>query len=160
VVATQDQAWVRDESVYVLGALEQGDRIYFGVGRGDAHFFWDATEIIWTVTYSDTQITSILPEPQGAIPGDFRLYQNYPNPFNPDTIIKFDLPKSTHISLYVHDLLGRKVARLVDDNLQGGYHQVLWSGVSTDGSYVPSGVYITRLLTPECTRSIKMLLLK
>jgi hypothetical protein len=160
IVATQDQAWVSDESVYVLGALGQGDHIYFGVGRGDAHYFWDATEIVWTVTYSDSQITSTLPDPQGAVPDDYRLYQNHPNPFNPDTVIKFDLPKSTHISLLVYDLLGREVARLVDRHTEQGHYETVWDGRDANGRRVPSSIYTARLMTPDYANSIKMLLLK
>jgi hypothetical protein len=49
IVATTDQDWVTDPSTYNLGTLAAGDRIYFAVDREDANYFWDATEIIWTI---------------------------------------------------------------------------------------------------------------
>ncbi len=61
-----------------------------------------------------------------APPVAYRLHQNYPNPFNPETIIAFELPKTTRVVLSVYDLLGRKIATLVDDVLPGGSHRVLF----------------------------------
>jgi hypothetical protein len=49
IVATTDQDWVTDPTTYNLGTLAAGDRIYFAVDREDANYFWDATEIIWTI---------------------------------------------------------------------------------------------------------------
>ncbi|MBA7715823.1 hypothetical protein ES703_124881 [subsurface metagenome] len=49
IVATTDQDWVTDPNMYNLGTLQAGDRIYFAVDREDANYFWDATEIIWTI---------------------------------------------------------------------------------------------------------------
>jgi hypothetical protein len=49
IVATTDQDWVTDPTTYNLGTLAAGDRIYFAVDREDANYYWDATEIIWTI---------------------------------------------------------------------------------------------------------------
>jgi len=104
-----------------------------------------------------------------GLPLAYALSQNFPNPFNPQTTIRFALPAATEIRIMVYDLLGREVARLVDGLMQPGYHRVVWEGKGSSGSPVPSGIYIARLLvpdalgrgvTPEYTKSIKMLLLK
>ena len=94
------------------------------------------------------------------IPTEFALHQNYPNPFNPNTTIMYDLPKVGEVSLIVYDLLGREVVRLVDGYVEAGYHQVVWNGTGVRGRNLPSGIYIARLVAPECTKSIKMVLLK
>ena len=49
------------------------------------------------------------------VPNNFVLSQNYPNPFNPTTVIEYQVPKSTNVSLVVYDLLGREVQTLVND---------------------------------------------
>jgi hypothetical protein len=49
IVATTNQDWVTDPTTYNLGTLAAGDRIYFAVDREDANYYWDATEIIWTI---------------------------------------------------------------------------------------------------------------
>ncbi len=90
----------------------------------------------------------------------FSLSQNYPNPFNPVTTIRFELPAAGMVSLVVHDILGREVARLVDRYTQPGYYQAVWSGRTKTGQELPSGIYIARLVTPKYSKSIKMVLLK
>ncbi len=93
-------------------------------------------------------------------PTGFVLAQNYPNPFNPTSIIRYDLPQASHVSLVVYDLMGREITRLVDTDLGPGYHSAVWDGVNSRGTLVPSGIYIARLVTPAYSKSIKMVLLK
>ena len=95
-----------------------------------------------------------------SIPTVYSLSPAYPNPFNPTTTIRFGLPTATDIEFIVYDLLGREVDRLLDRQLDPGYHQVVWRGRDARGRSLPSGVYIARLVTPQYTKSIKMLLLK
>jgi len=56
--------------------------------------------------------------------------------------------------------MGREVIRLRQEHLEAGYHQVLWDGGDEAGREIASGIYIARLVTPEFTKSIKMVLLK
>ena len=93
-------------------------------------------------------------------PTRYRLLAAYPNPVNPATTIQFELTKSTDVTLVVYDILGREVARLVDGDWPVGYHHLVWDGRLTTGQAARSGIYIARLVTPEYTKSIKMLLLK
>ncbi len=95
-----------------------------------------------------------------GIPAKYALHQNYPNPFNPNTTIRFALPEAAEVYLVVYDLLGREVARLVDGYMEPGYHQTQWDGRTAAGTEIPSGIYIARLVTPEYTKTIKMVLLK
>jgi hypothetical protein len=93
-------------------------------------------------------------------PAEFELAQNYPNPFNPTTQIAFSLPTAGHAELAVFDLLGRRVATLVDGSLTSGVHQVEWSGSNGDGESAAAGVYFYRLTAGAQTETRKMLLLK
>ncbi len=113
------------------------------------------------------QAGRIIRSPVGALDtshsfyiGPFDLGQNYPNPFNLQTTIQFALPVTTHVTILVYDLLGREVVRLIDGFREPGYQQVVWNGRTATGKAVPSGIYIARLVTPDYTKSIKMLLLK
>lgn len=98
--------------------------------------------------------------PHAQLPENFALHQNFPNPFNPATTLKFDLPRAMPVRLVIFNILGHEIAHLVDDTLEPGYHQAVWSGKTAEGREVPSGIYLARLITPEYTKVIKMLLLK
>jgi hypothetical protein len=76
-----------------------------------------------------------------AVPTAYALEPAYPNPFNPETVIGYALPEAAVVHLAVYDVLGRAVARLVDGPVAAGRHRAVF-----DGSGVPSGVYVVRLV--------------
>ncbi len=88
-------------------------------------------------------------------PGSFTLYQNYPNPFNPVTHLEFEISKAGFVSLNVYDILGNKVAVLVNEKKSPGNYKVEF-----DGSDLPSGVYYYRLEAGTELLTKKMLLVK
>ncbi len=89
------------------------------------------------------------------IPETYQLYQNYPNPFNAITKIKYELNFATNVKLIVFDILGRKVATLVNQYQNPGLNVVTF-----DGSSFASGVYFYRLETDRFTDIKKMVLVK
>jgi len=120
-----------------------------------------------TTTYSpssgSTQVSSFtLPQSTTAIttqpnnlPTRFALDNNYPNPFNPSTIIGFSIPYSTHVTLEVYNVLGQKVAQLVNGNLAAGHY-----AYSFNANNLSSGVYLYRIQTDKFVSVKKMLLTK
>jgi hypothetical protein len=94
-----------------------------------------------------------------AIPKEFALRQNYPNPFNPSTTIKFDVPKSTHVTLSVYNILGALVTTLVDEDCSAGSYTVQWNGQARNGS-VASGIYFTVIRAGDFRKTVKMILMK
>jgi hypothetical protein len=94
-------------------------------------------------------------EPGAGLPEAFVLNQNYPNPFNPATTIKFELPEASDVTLEVFDLTGRKVATLIQERRNAGYHQV-----NFNASRLASGMYIVRMQAAGKTFVKKMTLLK
>lgn len=89
------------------------------------------------------------------IPQTFVLSQNYPNPFNPVTRINYGIPRSGFVTLYVYDVLGRKVAELVHGVKEAGNHTALF-----DATRLSSGVYFYRLTTGTVSTVRTMTLLK
>ena len=89
------------------------------------------------------------------LPNTVSLSQNYPNPFNSSTIIRYALPEAGRVNLEVYNLLGQKVATLVDEVQQAGYYFYTWN--MTD---LPSGVYFYRLKTGDFEKRRKMLIIK
>ncbi|MBN1348946.1 T9SS type A sorting domain-containing protein [candidate division KSB1 bacterium] len=103
------------------------------------------------IEVSVTSVNELL----ATLPGGFRLHQNYPNPFNPTTTISFQLPESEHALLTVYDVLGREVARLVDERKAPGIYKA-----DFDASHLPSGIYMYRFTAGEFSEARKLLLIK
>ena len=93
-----------------------------------------------------------------ALPTDFALGHNYPNPFNPSTIIPYQLPASGHVRLDVFNVLGQRLATLVDAERSAGAHTAQWDGTDAAGRAVGAGVYIYRLSSGGMTESRRMVL--
>ena len=93
-----------------------------------------------------------------AIPGVFALHQNYPNPFNPVTTIRYDVPEQSHVTMEIYNLLGQRVATLVNGIQEPGYHAILWNGTNMDGAAMSSGMYFYHIQAGDF-RSVKKLIL-
>lgn len=89
------------------------------------------------------------------LPERFVLEQNYPNPFNPVTVISYQLPVNSWVTLKVFNVLGQEVATLVNEKREAGRYEVEWNSADA-----PSGMYIYRLITGEFTAVKKMVLLR
>lgn len=113
---------------------------------GDLNWFPDR-KAAWSKT-TDVEETETLPV-------SFNLQQNYPNPFNPSTAIVYSVVKDSKVKLEVFDVLGRKVATLVNQNQPAGSYKV-----DFNASKLSSGVYIYTLTSQSQSISKKMLLMK
>lgn len=94
-------------------------------------------------------------ETEAGLPDSYSLDQNFPNPFNPTTQITFDLPQASKVELTVFDMLGRKVATLINKRMSAGTQQVQF-----DAANLSSGMYIYRLEAGSFTSTKKMTLIK
>ncbi len=102
----------------------------------------------------DTSITVVESE-EVRIFNDFILMQNYPNPFNPTTTIRFDLPKSSFVTLKIYNLLGKEIATLVNGKRPAGEHAVEWNGKG-----LPNGIYLYHLRAGDFVETRKLILQK
>jgi len=90
-----------------------------------------------------------------TIPTRFLLSQNYPNPFNPSTVINYQLPKLSNVSLKVFDVLGREVVTLVNKEQPAGNYKVTFNAFR-----LSSGIYFYTLRTGDFIKTKKLVLLK
>jgi hypothetical protein len=110
---------------------------------------------IWTNVLDWDDIVSAGNNNPSDTPLGYLLYQNYPNPLNPSTVICYQLPVSSEVTLKVYDILGKEIATLVDEYKQLGTHEVEFNATA-----LPSGVYFYQLKAGSFIQTKKMLLLK
>lgn len=145
---------------------DTSDIPYYGKNFGSSHPTYNPNttwEIIpKSVLYSslDSVTTIKFSDRQEIIPGSVKLFQNYPNPFNPETTIKYQLPITNYVELAVYNLLGQKVAALVNKEQQAGEYKVIWNGIDQFNRQVSSGVYILRISTNNGSKTKKMVLIR
>lgn len=102
-----------------------------------------------------------LPVQEGnSIPLEFKLNQNYPNPFNPITTVHYNLPKESHVSIMVYDVLGREVNRLINQKQLAGNHSIQWNGKDINGNPVSVGIYLYQIQAGDFIQTKKMVLIK
>jgi len=94
------------------------------------------------------------------IPRSWSLEQNFPNPFNPNTLIHFEIPRETDLSLTVFDVSGRRVKTLINGIVQAGSHDLFWDGLDDQNIQVESGIYFYTLDIQGHKQTRKMTLLR
>ncbi|MBU2446084.1 MAG: T9SS type A sorting domain-containing protein [Bacteroidetes bacterium] len=107
--------------------------------------------------YGNDFITSVDNESLTDLPYKFQLFNNYPNPFNPTTVISWQLPIHSHVTLKIYDILGREVATLVDEVKEAGVHHYPFSIIHFTLS---TGVYFYELKAGDFRAVKKMLFIK
>ncbi len=85
----------------------------------------------------------------------YSLSQNFPNPFNPKSVIKYQISKSSFVSLKIYNVNGKEVSSIVNETLPPGEYETTF-----DGSNLPSGVYFYKLSAGDFTDTKKMVLIK
>ncbi len=144
---------------------------FMGYPLGDLNWFperkaqWladrDAEIAAITAALDNGSAISTAVEQIGAeLPTSARLKQNYPNPFNPATRIEFELAQAGTVQLTVYDVLGRRVATLVNEQLAPGTYSVDWNATNEVGKALTSGLYFYTLRAGNVVETRQMMLLK
>lgn len=124
--------------------------IFGGKGSGSA-----TCKNPFVLLYADLNNLTIVNNDKENIVKEFHLLQNYPNPFNASTLIHYQVPADNQVTLTVYDVLGREMAKLVDEVKHCGMHTAQWNA-----SGFASGVYFYRLKAGAFSEAKKMLLIQ
>jgi hypothetical protein len=147
LIADNGSTWISSDSGLSSAAFQiesltvLGGDLYAGTANG-----------LWHRPVSEILSTRSNMSPSPKI---FGLAQNYPNPFNPTTTINYTLPQKSLVRIEVFNVLGEGVTTLVNKVEQAGTHSAKF-----DGSALPSGVYLYRIIAGNYVLTKKMLLLK
>jgi len=144
-------SWVK-ETIDLSNYIGQQIKLRFllrsdGFVNEDGWFVDDINLIVYVYVPQST-------EPIAALE-NYSLQQNYPNPFNPSTVIGYQLPVSSDVTLKVYDLLGREITTLVDEYKPAGNYEVEFNAAN-----LPSGVYFYQLKAGSFVETKKMILIR
>jgi len=115
---------------------------------GEVYYYWleDVDVTGRTVLHGPVSVTY-----SQVTPRIYALYQNYPNPFrlgdirSPQTIIKYELPRPSEVSIQIYNLLGQRVRTLIEKRQAPGVYSLTWDGKDDRGIPVSSGVYFLQM---------------
>lgn len=136
-----------DQTSYIDTSAQFGVGYHYAVYCRNSTAFSDTTE-------SALIVVSVEKE-EDLLPTEYSLKQNYPNPFNPSTVIKYSLAKDGFVNIAVFNLLGEKVATLVNTIQRAGNYEV-----NFNASSLSSGIYFYAMESGDFRSVRKMLLMK
>ncbi len=138
-----------------LSGLEAASVSFFAKGELIAQKSWFSGEVLDVPQIADQILIDSEMDLMGEIPAQVMLDQNYPNPFNPATSIRFGLPEASDVRLDVYNVLGQKVATLLNENRSAGFHTV-----SFDAGNLSSGMYLYQLQAGDIVQIRQLTLVK
>ncbi|MCG6959160.1 T9SS type A sorting domain-containing protein, partial [bacterium BMS3Abin03] len=89
------------------------------------------------------------------LPARYELFQNYPNPFNPVTNITYQLPVNSDVQLSIYNILGQRMATLVNKRQEAGYYKLKWTGKNGSGVKLSSGMYVLVIQAKSVQKDVK-----
>ncbi|MBI3193827.1 MAG: T9SS type A sorting domain-containing protein [Ignavibacteriae bacterium] len=139
--------------------------------------FYDASEskmynLVERITFSSDAVHGEIESPfeftlsplfaggEVVLPTEFGLSQNYPNPFNPSTVIRYQLPVDSWVTLKVYNVLGEEVATLVEGLQVAGYRLQEWNATDNNSKPLSSGIYFYKMNAGSFSDTKKLMLLR
>ncbi|HTO94417.1 MAG TPA: T9SS type A sorting domain-containing protein, partial [Bacteroidota bacterium] len=125
-------------------------------GTGTVYYRLKQLDLDGTFRYSDgieVAIASGIAGPE--FPTEFSLAQSYPNPFNPTATIRYGIPVKAHVTLEVFTALGQRVATLVNEDEEAGYHDVKFNATG-----LASGAYFYAITAGDYRATKKLALVR
>ncbi|MFC1566135.1 FlgD immunoglobulin-like domain containing protein [Candidatus Neomarinimicrobiota bacterium] len=112
------------------------------------------------ITYHATREITIEAIPEVPKIDKFTVLPAYPNPFNPSVTIRYGLDKDSRVEIQIYDITGQHISTLQNIAQLQGWHSVIWNGTNQQGKQVPAGLYLSRIISNEEVKTIKLMLLK
>jgi len=175
---------VNVRSVYYFTVTDpDGDKLYVIMDKGPFGILYDNKKLTWKPpVLGEFEVSLIASDDRGGLdtcsfiitvieapvsveeseksPEEFVLKQNYPNPFNPHTVIEYEIPKITNVTLQIYNPLGREIITLIDEVQYPGSYSVIWDGMDDLGNKVNSGIYLYKIKAGRYISTKKMILIK
>jgi hypothetical protein len=112
------------------------------------------------VTYQSVRTITVDKAQLSAIVDDFAVLPAYPNPFNPSTTLTYGIDKDSKVEIQIYDIRGKLITTLLNTEQTQGWHSVKWNGTNQQGTQVPAGIYLSRIIAGNEVKTAKLMLLK
>ncbi len=147
--------WGDDPTTLTLDGAADGDELTVKLFSDGEEVAFDITYLTGKAQYQADEFAVGKLAVNAGVPNVFSLAAPYPNPFNSTVRLSFNLPEASDVLLTIHDLQGRLVATLTNQQFSAGLHNIVWKAES-----YPSGVYVARLNSELGSKSAKMLYIR
>jgi hypothetical protein len=147
VLADDAPDWIR------LGSTEISVEAIAGGSESTASFTFsvldhapigEAVDVTFSVLSGDHRLATKPIRIAADAPSEYRLDAAYPNPFNPTATILFQLPEAAHVTLEAYNVIGQRVATVVDEKRDAGVYRLTW-----DAGRLASGTYVIRMVADD-----------
>ena len=108
----------------------------------------------------DVEVEPAVEENNNQRKTSFELFQSCPNPIKNVTLIRYQIPKESYVSLCIYDKAGLFINTIVSKNLKHGNYTTTWNGMNSNGIKVPAGTYFYVLKVDNKTLTKKMIMLE
>ena len=152
--------WMREDGTIIDKVVVTNDVDFVPSGEGPAESPQVTAPATSAKANADEFSKAGIAGDEVQLPTEYALNGNYPNPFNPTTTISYDLPEASSVRLEVYDMMGRRVATLVNADQGAGSYETVWNARNDAGSPVASGVYIYRIQAGSFQAVQQMVLMK
>jgi len=95
-----------------------------------------------------------------VLPEELTVLKPYPNPFNPNTTITYGIQKDSRVTISIYDIIGKFITTIFNTKQTQGWHSIVWDGTNANGTQVPAGIYISKIISNNNIKTIKLMLLK
>ena len=113
-----------------------------------------------SIQLNSSLITLLRDDSNTSNPTNKFEFSAYPNPFNPITMLSYELPIQTFVSLKIYNMMGNEVAILVNDYMSSGLHKIIWNTKNISSSIIGTGVYFAVLETEYFSKTQKLVFIK
>ncbi len=176
VIAGETDSFGAGESdVYLLMVDENGDTLWTGTYGGldedsgisirqtaDGGFIITGEYTSPGAGWPDLYLLKLHPcvsidEEESSTVQRFLVSEGIPNPFMEHTLINYELPEASSVSIAIYDLYGRRIKKIVEGNTGLGAHVACWDGKDEYGIDTPDGIYFLVFQADGCSATRKLL---
>lgn len=129
---------------------------------------YKATDASGNVSYATATVTVPYCQPREGEPDisldmpdvSFGIQNIAPNPLTSSTTISYLIPQTSNVTIEIFNSIGERVATLVNTEMKEGSYDIVWEGLDSKGTIMPSGVYICKVTAGQYVSSKNIMVLR